>query len=317
MRVERSHLFYGTHLLSGIRKPNMRHSVVIITLNRPDCVQECLDNLAAQSRIPEQVIVVDSSPDNRTTFVCDKFLSVFGHFLYLRNETGIGRMTTSRNIALPHCKGQVISFIDDDAFAYPQWAEAVLSTLEDVGVDAVAGHVVGDMSDPDLPIGVIDVNGNVIGNFGKLIDGPIEVEHAMGCNMSFRASVLTELAGFRTDYPGISGIREDTDVFLRLKALGRKIVFQPNASVRHIGAPQMKGRRFDLTYTYSAARNHTVLLIRNRKYLRSKVGRHFVNKPLMVVSTLVRRILSAFAYAVAEGAGIAVGLIQLVRKQRH
>lgn len=295
----------------------MKHSVVIITLNRPDCVQECLDNLAVQSRIPEQVIVVDSSPDNRTTIVCDKFLNVYGHFLYLRNETGIGRMTTSRNIALPHCTGEVISFIDDDAFAYPQWAEAVLSTLEDVGVAAVAGHVVGDMSDPDLPIGVIDVNGNVIGNFGKLIDGPIEVEHAMGCNMSFRASVLTELAGFRTDYPGISGIREDTDVFLRLKALGRKIVFQPKASVRHIGAPQMKGRRFDLTYTYSAARNHTVLLIRNRKYLRSKVGRHFINKPLMVVSTLVRRILSAFAYAVAEGAGITVGLIQSVCKQRH
>jgi len=295
----------------------VKHSVVIITLNRPDCVQECLDNLAVQSRIPEQVIVVDSSPDNRTTIVCDKFLNVYGHFLYLRNETGIGRMTTSRNIALPHCTGEVISFIDDDAFAYPQWAEAVLSTLEDVGVAAVAGHVVGDMSDPDLPIGVIDVNGNVIGNFGKLIDGPIEVEHAMGCNMSFRASVLTELAGFRTDYPGISGIREDTDVFLRLKALGRKIVFQPKASVRHIGAPQMKGRRFDLTYTYSAARNHTVLLIRNRKYLRSKVGRHFINKPLMVVSTLVRRILSAFAYAVAEGAGITVGLIQSVCKQRH
>jgi GT2 family glycosyltransferase len=157
----------------------------------------------------------------------------------------------------------------------------------------------------------------VIGNFGKLIEGPIDVEHAMGCNMSFRASVLTELAGFSTDYPGISGIREDTDVFLRLKALGRKIVFQPKASVRHIGAPQMKGRRFDLTYTYSAARNHTVLLIRNRKYLRSKVGRHFINKPLMVVSTLVRRILSAFAYAVAEGAGITVGLIQSVCKQRH
>jgi GT2 family glycosyltransferase len=295
----------------------LKHSVVIITLNRPDCVQECLDNLAVQSRLPEQVIVVDSSPDNRTTIVCDKFLNVFDHFLYLRNETGIGRMTTSRNIALPHCKGEVISFIDDDAFAYLQWAEAVLSTLEDVGVAAVAGHVVGDMSDPDLPIGVIDINGIVIGNFGKLIEGPIEVEHAMGCNMSFRASVLTELAGFRTDYPGISGIREDTDVFLRLKALGRKIMFQPKASVRHIGAPQMKGRRFDLTYTYSAARNHTVLLIRNDKYLRGRIYRYIFRSPIVILLRVLTKIASAIAYGCAEFAGNTVGLFVALLPSKH
>ena len=295
----------------------MKHSVVIITLNRPDCVQECLSHLILQSRKPEQVIVVDSSPDDRTTQVCSGFETTFSSFLYLRNETGIGRMTTSRNISLPHCNGEIISFIDDDAYAFPEWADSVLSTFADQSVSAVAGHVVGDMSDPDLPIGVIDSNGSVIGNFGKLIENPIEVEHAMGCNMSFRSSVLDGLQGFRTDYPGISGIREDTDVFLRLKSLGKKIIFQPKASVRHIGAPQMKGRRFDLTYTYSAARNHAVLLIRNRTFLRSKVVRYFVKKPVMIISSLVRRIVSAFAYAIAEGAGTAVGLIQSVLMRRQ
>jgi glycosyltransferase involved in cell wall biosynthesis len=286
----------------------LKHSVVIITLNRPDCVQECLDHLAVQRRTPEQVIVVDSSPDERTTLVCTKFEKCFDQFLYMRNETGIGRMTTSRNLALPHCSGEIISFIDDDAYAYPDWAEAVLTTLDDESISAVAGHVIGDTSNPDLPIGVIDSNGNVIGNFGKLVDGPIEVEHAMGCNMSFRASVLTELAGFRTDYPGISGIREDTDVFLRLKALGRKIVFQPKASVRHIGAPQMKGRRFDLTYTYSAARNHTVLLIRNDKYLKGRIYRYIYRSPLVILVRVLTKIASAVAYGCAEVGGNTVGL---------
>jgi GT2 family glycosyltransferase len=295
----------------------VKHSVVIITLNRPDCVQECLGNLANQIRIPEQVIVVDSSPDALTTLVCNNFKNVFGTFLYLRNETGIGRMTTSRNISLPHCRGEIISFIDDDAYAFPEWSTAVLETFDDESISAVAGHVIGDMSDAELPIGVIDSDGNVIGNFGKFIDCPIEVEHAMGCNMSFRAVVLDELKGFRTDYPGISGIREDTDVFLRLKSLGLKIVFQPKASVRHIGAPQMKGRRFDLTYTYSAARNHSILLILNRKYLQRKVVRHFVKKPVMIFSVLGRRIVSAFVHAIVDAAGTAVGLLQSVVMQRR
>lgn len=290
----------------------MKHTVIIITLNRPDCVQECLEHLNVQSRKPEQVIVVDSSPDDRTIQVCSGFKTSFSSFLYLRNETGIGRMTTSRNIALPHCTGEIVSFIDDDAYAFPEWADSVLGTFADQSVSAVAGHVVGDMSDADLPIGVIDANGNVIGNFGKLIERPIEVEHAMGCNMSFRSLMLDELNGFRTDYPGISGIREDTDVFLRLKSLGKKIIFQPKASVRHIGAPQLKGRRFDLTYTYSAARNHTVLLIRNDGYLKGRFFRYLLSSPVVILSNVLRKIASAVAYGVAEGAGNVVGLFVAV-----
>jgi GT2 family glycosyltransferase len=295
----------------------MNHSVVIITLNRPDCVHECLCHLSAQSRKPEQVIVVDSSPDNRTTEVCNSFYDAFRNLMYLRNETGIGRMTTSRNIALPNCTGEIISFIDDDAYAYPEWADSVLSTFADQSVSAVAGHVVGDMSDADLPIGIIDANGNVIGNFGKRIEQPIEVEHAMGCNMSFRSSVLDELKGFRTDYPGISGIREDTDVFLRLKYLGKKVIFQPKASVRHIGAPQMKGRRFDLTYTYSAARNHTVLLIRNNKYLKGRIYRYICRSPVVILMSVLTKIASATAYGLAEAAGNIVGLFVAMLPSKH
>jgi GT2 family glycosyltransferase len=294
----------------------MKHSVVIITLTRPDCVQQCLDHLALQNRIPEQVIVVDSSPDERTTLVCNKFEESFVQFLYIRNETGIGRMTTSRNLALAHCNGEVISFIDDDAYAYPEWAEAVLTTLDDESISAVAGHVVGDTSDPNLPIGVIDNNGNVIGNFGKLVETPVEVEHAMGCNMSFRASVLAELAGFRTDYPA-SGFREDTDVFLRLKALGCRIVFQPKASVRHIGAPTMRGRRFDLTYTYSAARNHTVFLIRNDKYLKGRIYRYIFQSPFAIVRKSLTKIASAVCYGLAEAAGNTVGLFVAMMPSRN
>lgn len=295
----------------------MKHTVVIITLSRPDCIVECLQHLTEQGRNPDQVIVVDSSPDDKTEKLCSDFCEKFGEFLYLRNESGIGRMTTSRNISLPHCSGDIISFIDDDSYARPDWAQSVLRTFGDSSISAVAGHVIGDLADNSMPVGIIDDNGNVVGNFGRHVDSIIDVEHAMGCNMSFRKSVLDELSGFRTDYPGISGIREDTDVFLRLKSLGLKVVFQPKASVRHIGAPQMKGRRFDLTYTYSAARNHSILLILNRKYLQSKVVRHFVMKPVIIVSVLGRRIVSAFAHAIVDGAGTAVGLFQSVFMQRR
>ncbi len=258
--------------------------------------------------------MVDSSYDDRTKVVCARFENMLSDFKYLRNESGIGRMTTSRNIALLHSTGDIVSFIDDDSYAHPSWAEVVISTFSDGSIKAVAGHVIGDVADDSLPVGIIDPNGNVVGNFGRNLESPVDVEHAMGCNMSFRHTVLSELSGFRTDYPGISGIREDTDIFLRLKALGHRVVFQPHASVRHIGAPQLTGRRFDLSYTYAASRNHAVLMIRNRRYLRGKAFRYFITKPFVSLNTLARKIVSAFAYAIAEATGTVAGIVQSVRK---
>jgi GT2 family glycosyltransferase len=77
-----------------------------------------------------------------------------------------------------------------------------------------------------------------------------------------RREVVARLGGFREDYPGISGVREDSDMCLRVKSLGYHILFNPAACADHIGAPQAKGNRFDYRYTFFGQRNHMVLLIR-------------------------------------------------------
>ena len=80
--------------------------------------------------------------------------------------------------------------------------------------------------------------------------------------MAFRRSVLAELGGLRDDFTGVA-VREDTDLFLRVRALGYRAVFTPHAVVDHVGAPHVRGRRFDYRYIYSARRNHVLLLARN------------------------------------------------------
>jgi GT2 family glycosyltransferase len=90
----------------------------------------------------------------------------------------------------------------------------------------------------------------------------VEVDHGIGANMSFRREVLAQLGGFRDDFAG-TALREDTDVFLRLRALGYRAVFSPQAVVDHVGAPHMRGRRFDFRYLFWARHNHALLLARN------------------------------------------------------
>lgn len=287
----------------------MTLSVIIVTLDRPDCVCRCLGCLANQEILPNQVIVVDASEDERTKRIVGDNPGV----VYLRNENGFGRMTRSRNIGLSHVKSDIVAFVDDDAFADREWSKNLLATYKSPNIGAVGGRALNNQPGEEQigveEIGVLKANGQLTGYFAADPGQTIEVDHIMGCNMSFRCKVLRELGGFREDYPGISGIREDTDMCLRVKRLGYKILFNPKAVVEHIGAPQAIGRRFDVRYAFYGAQNHCILLIRNYGP-GAKLFRYLLCAAEQAATEFLRRIGGAFLRATATGVGSAVGIIQ-------
>jgi len=287
----------------------MNVSVIIVTLNRPDCVRRCLECLYAQTPRPSQIIVVDASPDERTREVVREFRGV----VYLRNDNGYGRMTASRNIGLKIAVGDIIAFLDDDAFAHPQWLEKLAATYTDDSIGAVGGRALNNQPGEAVlgvnEIGQLKPNGLLTGYFAADPGKVIEVDHVMGCNMSFRREVVAKLGGFREDYPGISGVREDSDMCLRVKALGYKILFTPEACVDHIGAPQAKGQRFDLRYVYYGQRNHLVLLIRNYGLGATIVWRYLGLNFGTSLRDYSTKIAAAFARLGVNFAGTVVGII--------
>src|ERR1700722_19938406 len=97
-------------------------SVIVVTLNRPDYMRRCLDCLVSQEPPPDQIIVVDASKDDLT----EKVVETYPGVLYLRNTNGFGRMTASRNIGVKQAIGEIIAFVDDDAFAHPAWLLTLL-----------------------------------------------------------------------------------------------------------------------------------------------------------------------------------------------
>ncbi len=287
----------------------MTLTVIIPTYNRPDCVRRNLECLMAQEPRPDQIIVVDASPDTRTRDVVAEFLGVE----YLRNESGCGHMTQSRNIGLARACGDVVAFLDDDAFAHPGWSANLLAAYTDADVGGVGGRALNRQPDEETTgvdsIGRFNRWGEPLGFFAADPGKVIEVEHIIGCNMSFRRGVLEELKGFREDFAGVSGVREDTDICLRVRKLGYRLLFTPFAAVDHIGAPQAKGQRFDLRYLYYAQRNHLVLLLRNFGLFSPIVWR-YLGRSLAVYGAFefVRRIAAAFARLGALLAGTATGL---------
>jgi GT2 family glycosyltransferase len=187
---------------------------------------------------------------------------------YIRNPAGVGNMTNSRNVALKRATGDIIAFLDDDAYPEPGYIAALCNAYSDptvaLGCSRTLNGQPGESTEGVDQIGRFsEEDGYLTGHFAADSGAMIDIDHGIGATMSFRRSTLADLGGFREDYRGISGVREDADAFLRARRLGYRAVFIPDAVALHVAAPQAKGRRFDLRYQRAVSRNHAILLANN------------------------------------------------------
>lgn len=233
--------------------------VVVATYRRPDHVRTCLEHVMRQTVAPQRIVVVDASPDDATRDVVAEFEGVE----YRRNDLGLGTLAASRAIGTADATEDVVAFIDDDAYAEPEWLERLLAAYELPNVGAVGGRArmnrEGEEQDGVDRIGRFLRNGRLVGNFAADPGRTIETDHMLGANMSVRTDVLRSFGGIHDYYPGTC-LREDSDLAFRVKLAGRRIVYAPDAVVLHVAGEYSKGTRFDLRYRYYGARNHILLL---------------------------------------------------------
>jgi glycosyltransferase involved in cell wall biosynthesis len=95
-------------------------SVLIVTRNRADRLRGCLASLAAQSRLPYEVVVVDNGSSDGTAEVAAGREGRLPVRYVFEPRPSIPR---ARNVALRHAAGDVALFLDDDSVADPCWVE--------------------------------------------------------------------------------------------------------------------------------------------------------------------------------------------------
>lgn len=238
-------------------------SVVVVTYNRPEHVRTCLARLHELHRPADEILVVDGSPNDLTVrLVRDEFPGV----RLLRNELGRGTTAESRQIGFGATSGDIIAFVDDDAFAEPDWLDQLLLPYADPAVVGVGGRALNDIEGEETrglgDVGRLLADGRLTGNFAAHTGRVIEVDHLLGANMSFRRSAIEAIGGIHGKYPGTC-LCEESDISLRLKRAGGTLVYQPDALVHHVAAPYgIGGKRFDRRYLYYLRRNHVVMLVR-------------------------------------------------------
>jgi GT2 family glycosyltransferase len=196
-----------------------RVSVVVCTYNGGRTIAETLAALARLDYPDYEVIVVDDgSTDGGAGCALDH------GFQLVRSENA--GLSNARNLGLAHADGELVAYVDDDAYPEPDWLTHLALAF------ARSDHVAigGPNIPPDGDGAVAECVAHAPGGPAHVLLSDVEAEHIPGCNMAFRRSALVAVGGFDPEFR-IAG--DDVDLCWRLQERGWKLGFSPAAVVWH------------------------------------------------------------------------------------
>ena len=120
------------------QKP-LQISLILVTRNRAHLLERCLNSVRAQSRQPDELVVVDNGSTDHTAEVVRRFRPSYPVRYIVEPRTGVGR---ARAAGCAAAAGDVLAFVDDDAIAEPAWLAALEETFcLDPRVGIVGGRI--------------------------------------------------------------------------------------------------------------------------------------------------------------------------------
>jgi glycosyltransferase involved in cell wall biosynthesis len=111
-------------------------SVIVCSRNRPHELAACLDSILVQSRLPDEIVVVDEG--SRGPAIRRVTLER-ARTVYIRQEAS--GLNAARNTGTRAARGELLVFTVDSASHHPLWLERLTSRLDDSTTLASAGLV--------------------------------------------------------------------------------------------------------------------------------------------------------------------------------
>jgi GT2 family glycosyltransferase len=199
--------------------PWPRVSVVVCTHNGQSTLTECLARLTTLTYPDFEVIVVsDGSSDASAEIARNQGARLV--------ETAHRGLSHARNVGIANATGEIVAFLDDDAYPDHDWLYYIAASLRANGHAGVGGPNIAPDDDGLVAECVAAAPGGPI----HVLISDREAEHVPGCNMAFRKSALEEIGGFDERFR-VAG--DDVDVCWRLQESGRTLGFSAGAVVMH------------------------------------------------------------------------------------
>ena len=214
----------------------MRAAIVIPNWNGSRWLTGCLDAVAAQTRRPEEVIVVDDASGDDSVDVAARH-PLAPRVLALPTNGGFGRAV---NEGIRAASADAVALVNVDVVLAEDWLQRTVAALEDDPRAAAVATKMVAMFDP----AVLDDTGDFLrrdgaaeqrGRFRRdqgLWDEPEEVWGACAGAALFRRDAVLGIGGFEERFVMYL---EDTDLALRLRLAGWRCRYEP-VIARHHGA---------------------------------------------------------------------------------
>jgi GT2 family glycosyltransferase len=213
-------------------------SVVIPTIGRGTHLVGTVSHLLQSDHRDFEVVVVDQTkkPEAAILLYMKKNRD---RVRYLRiDQVGL---PNARNVGIDAAAGEIILFVDDDVIPDARLISSHAHAYTQSDIGGVAGRVIAHEGEPKRPVS----SPRAIAKIGRLglsirdnFDATVSTaaHHAKGCNMSFRKDALQGAGGFDTRFGGTAHM-EETDMAVRIRRLGYRMVFEPSASLVHLLEP--------------------------------------------------------------------------------
>src|SRR5580698_9765742 len=158
-------------------------TVVILTYNSADTLEECLQSLVAQHLRRFQVLIVDDESNDETLDIVDRFARM-GLLRVEVVKNGAHNISRGRNIGIEAAPTPIVAFLDSDAYADPQWTQAIVDTFAAPSPPALLAGVIRLVHRNDFARAIALSDGAIARLFWK------DVLLLSGCNFALNKDVL-------------------------------------------------------------------------------------------------------------------------------
>lgn len=196
----------------------MKVTVAIPCYNGAQYVERAIEAVLSQSHPADEVLVIDDGSIDNSAEIIRRYP------VRLVQHDGNQGLAMARNTAIKAASGDVIVFVDVDAFADPNLLAALLKHYDDPKISGVGGQG-------------IEANIHSLADRWRQAHASQnhgwrskDVEFLFGLCMSFRLDALRKVGGFN---PAFRTNAEDVDIGIRLNAAGCRLRYEPGAKVYH------------------------------------------------------------------------------------
>jgi len=196
-----------------------RVSVVVCSYNGQRTIRDTFEALQRIEYPHFEVILVDDGSKDSTAAIGREF----GVRVISTENRGL---SSARNSGYHAATGEIIAYIDDDAYPDPHWLYYLAHRFTSGDWVGVGGPNLAPSDDGMIAECVANSPGGPV----HVLLSDTEAEHIPGCNMAFRKSALAAIWGFD---PRFRTAGDDVDICWRLVDRGGRIGFHAGAMVWH------------------------------------------------------------------------------------